>query len=139
MKRGSFNFGFNHSFQRFIIMNREQILASIATNLTGQGNQVDIGGALADILNEIVNRAVPMEVTDITALTGDQLDVLEPGSVVIKKTGTASHLYTVTYKDAANGGLCLTYVDASTVETVSYDNTDDGWVYNSTDVTHISE
>ena len=30
-------------------------------------------------------------------------------------------------------GICLTYVAAGLVETVSYDFTDDGWVYNSTD------
>jgi hypothetical protein len=35
------------------------------------------------------------------------------------------------------GGLCLTYTDASTVETVSYDHSESGWAYNSTDKTNI--
>lgn len=75
----------------------------------------------------------PLEVSDITALTDGQLDALEVGDKVAKKTGTAKHLYVVSYKDAENGGLCLTYTDASTVETVSYDHLESGWAYNSTD------
>lgn len=91
---------------------------------------------LNDLLDELVEaaqRAMPVDVEDITALTGDQLDSLEVGDKVTKITGTAKHLYVVSYKDAENGGMCLTYTDASTVETVSYDHTEDGWVYNSTD------
>ena len=110
-----------------------ELLALVAGAIAGQGNQVDAGGALAEILSELVAAAAPIEVTDITALTDEQLDALEPGAKVIKKTGTASHVYTVSYKDAENGGLCLTYVDASTAETVSYDHTESGWAYNSTD------
>ena len=49
--------------------------------------------------------AAPIEVDDITALTGEQLDALEIGAKVAKKTGTAKHLYVVSYKDAENGGL----------------------------------
>lgn len=95
---------------------------------------------LSDLLNELaafVEASTPVEVTDITALTGDQLDALEVGSRVAKKTGTAKHLYVVSYKDAENGGLCLTYTDASVVETVSYDHLESGWAYNSTDITPI--
>ncbi len=118
-------------------MNNTQIKALIDAKIAGQGNQIDIGGALADILTELTNAAAPIEVTDITALTGDQLDALEVGAKVAKKTGTAKHLYVVSYKDAENGGLCLTYTDAANVETVSYDHTESGWQYNSTDKTHI--
>ena len=114
-------------------MNKQEITALINAKIAGQGNQVDIGGALAEILSELAGAAAPIEVTDITALTGDQLDALEVGAKVAKKTGTAKHLYVVSYKDAENGGLCLTYTDASTVETVSYDHTESGWAYNSTD------
>ena len=85
----------------------------------------------------VLNSLLPIEVSDITKLTDEQLDSLEVGGMVAKKTGTAKHLYIVSYKDAENGGLCLTYTDASTVETVSYDHTESGWAYNSTDVTHI--
>lgn len=114
-------------------MDKQEILALIDAKIAGQGNQVDIGGALAAILGELTAAAAPIEVSDITALTGAQLDALEVGAKVAKKTGTAKHLYVVSYKDAENGGLCLTYTDASTVETVSYDHTASGWVYNSTD------
>lgn len=114
-------------------MTKDQIQALIDGKIAGQGNQIDIGGALAAILGELAAAAAPIEVSDITALTGDQLDALEVGAKVAKKTGTAKHLYVVSYKDAENGGLCLTYTDASTVETVSYDHTESGWAYNSTD------
>lgn len=114
-----------------------ELLSLIAGAIAGQGNQVDAGGVLADVLSELVNAAAPIEVTDITKLTGEQLDGLEVGARVAKKTGTAKHLYVVSYKDAENGGLCLTYTDASTVETVSYDHSESGWAYNSTDKTHI--
>ena len=114
-------------------MNKEQIVSLINEKITGQGNQVDLGGALAEILLDLAGASKPLEVSDITGLTGDQLDALSVGDKVAKKTGTAQHLYVVSYKDAENGGLCLTYADASTVETVSYDHTESGWVYNSTD------
>lgn len=118
-------------------MNKQQIVALINNAIAGQGNQVDSGGALAQILLALADAAKPIEVADITALTDDQLDALNVGDKVAKKTGTAQHLYTVTYKDAENGGLCLTYADAANVETVSYDHTESGWAYNSTDKTHI--
>ena len=118
-------------------MTKELLLAAIAEKIAGQGNQVDAGGALAEILLDLAQSAKPIEVTDITGLTGEQLDALNVGDKVAKKTGTAQHLYVVSYKDAENGGLCLTYTDASTVETVSYDHTESGWAYNSTDKTNI--
>lgn len=114
-------------------MTQNELLALINAKIAGQGSAIDIGGALPVILSALVAAAAPIEVDDITALTGAQLDALEIGAKVAKKTGTAKHLYVVSYKDAENGGLCLTYTDASTVETVSYDHTESGWAYNSTD------
>lgn len=114
-------------------MTKNEIMALIDAKIAGQGSSVDIGGALPAILSALAAAAAPIEVDDITALTGAQLDALEIGAKVAKKTGTAKHLYVVSYKDAENGGLCLTYTDASTVETVSYDHTESGWAYNSTD------
>lgn len=71
-------------------------------------------------------------VTNITQLTNDQINSLKAGDVVLKDTSGQKHAYVVSYKQ--NGvGICLTYTDASTVETVSYDYTDGNWVYNSTD------
>lgn len=114
-------------------MTQSELMALINAKIAGQGSAVDIGGALPAILSALAAAATPIEVDDITALTGEQLDALEIGAKVAKKTGTAKHLYVVSYKDAENGGLCLTYTDASTVETVSYDHTESGWAYNSTD------
>lgn len=112
-------------------MKRSEILAGII----GQGNQVDLGGTLGIALQALLG----IEVTDVTKLTDEQLDALNCGDRIIKKTGTAEHAYVVSYKDAENGGICLTYTDASTVETVSYDHTASGWAYNSTDTTHIGQ
>ena len=79
------------------------------------------------------------ETEDITALTAEQLDAMKVGDVVVKITGKQKHLYHVSYKgDGAGEGLCITYVDASVVETVSYDRTDSGWAYNSTDKTPLN-
>lgn len=89
-------------------------------------------GELGDIVAK-------MEVSDITAMTKDQLDKLEPGDVVNKITGNAVHSYRVSYKGTGAGtGICLTYSDAGYLETVSYDRSGNDWVYNSTDVCDIS-
>lgn len=76
--------------------------------------------------------AAAPEVEDITAIDSEILSQLKPGDVVIKVTGEEKHSYRVSYKQE-NHGICLTYVDASTAETVSYDFTEGEWVYNSTD------
>ena len=119
-------------------MDKQQLIALINAKIAGQGTNVDAGGALAEILLDLASAAAPIEVADITGLTDEQLDSLNVGDKVAKKTGTAQHLYVVSYKDAENGGLCLTYTDASTVETVSYDHSESGWAYNSTDKTNIA-
>lgn len=115
-------------------MKKEELIALIDAKITGQGNQVDCGGALSTVLKELVNGAKPVEVTDITAIDGAILDSLNVGDKVAKVTGKQKHLYSVSYKgDGVGEGLCLTYADASVIETVSYDFTADGWAYNSTD------
>ena len=79
-----------------------------------------------------------IEVTDITKMTDYQINSLECGDKVVKNTNGQYHSYNVSYKQ--NGvGICLTYTDASVVETVSYDYTNKHWVYNSTDVTHLTQ
>lgn len=80
-----------------------------------------------------------VEVTNITSIDGTILDSLNVGDQVAKITGVMKHLYTVSYKGEGVGqGICLTYVDAGTVETVAYDYTENGWVYNSTDHTTLT-
>ena len=113
----------------------EALGGSDATRELRKINKTDEIYWLRQIYNLLVTKTV--ETDNITEMTDEQLDALNVGDRVAKKTGTAEHLYTVTYKDAENGGLCLTYMDASVVETVSYDHTESGWAYNSTDVTPI--
>ena len=74
-----------------------------------------------------------LEVTNITNLTKYQIDKLEVGDVVAKKTNGQYHHYIVSYKEN-NVGICLTYSACGYLETVSYDYTGGHWVYNSTDV-----
>ena len=79
------------------------------------------------------------ETSNILELDGSVLDALRCGDQVLKLTGNQRHLYTVTYKGTGVGeGICLTYVAAGLIETVSYDLTENGWVYNSTDKCTIS-
>jgi hypothetical protein len=120
-------------------MTQTQLQALIDAKIAGQGNQIDIGGALAEILSELAGASVPIEVTDITALTAAQLDALNVGDKVVKVTGTEKHLYLVTYKATEGGGICLSYNAAGYGETVSYDRTESGWAYNSTDVKTYGE
>lgn len=107
----------------------EELLKKFAT-----GDQIDGEGALKEILVQLVGSSVPTEVTNITAIDGEVLDSLQVGDKIVKVTGKQKHLYVVTYKGEGVGeGICLTYADAAGTETVSYDYTADGWVYNSTD------
>ena len=92
-----------------------------------------------DITNGMRFSSSPILVTDITKLTPAQLDGLQPGDKVIKQTGAAQHTYVVSYKGEGVGqGICLTYTDAATVETVAYDRTSGGWEFNSVDHTTLT-
>lgn len=107
----------------------EELLKKFAT-----GNEIDGEGMLKEILVAVVGSSIPTEVTDITAIDPEVLDALQVGDKIAKVTGKQKHLYVVTYKGEGVGeGVCLTYTDAAGTETVSYDYTADGWVYNSTD------
>ena len=120
-------------------MDKQQLLALINAKIAGQGTNVDAGGALAEILVELAGASAPIEVSDITKLTNEQLDALNVGDKVVKVTGTDKHLYLVTYKATTGGGICLSYNAAGYGETVSYDRTESGWAYNSTDVKTYGE
>lgn len=132
---GTFDNSFNSSFLKYIIMTKQEIQASILTQIAGQGNQVDVGGALANILLAILDFAGTIGVSNITTLTADQLDQIQPGNIVIKNDETGGHAYVCTYKGP--GGLCLTYADCDNVETVAYVKTEGAWAYDDTTVTHI--
>jgi len=82
----------------------------------------------------------PLTVGNITTLTNEQLDALNCGDLVIKETGNQKHTYIVTYKgEGAGEGICITYTAAGYGETVSYDRTENGWQYNSTDIKYYGE
>ena len=117
----------------------EALGGSESSRSLGDINKTDIVYWLEEIHKALGGDDKPQSVGDITDMTDAQLDALKVGDKVAKDTGTAQHLYTVTYKDAENGGICLTYVDASVVETVSYDHSESGWAYNSTDKTPLVE
>ena len=96
------------------------------------------GDKLKEILSHFaLKSATPtiITVTNITALTGEQLEALRTGDIVLKSDLTGEHAYTVSYKGP--GGLCLTYADCENVETVAYQKSEDTWSYDSTDITHI--
>lgn len=75
--------------------------------------------------------------TNIKQLTNEQINMLRCGDWVVKKTGNQEHAYKVTFKSPT--GICLTYMDASVIETQSYDLVDGNWVYNSQDKTPVAE
>ena len=101
--------------------------------------KTDIVYYLEKIYKVLSGRKPAVEVNNITSIDGAILDELQCGDKVVKITGKQKHLYNVSCKgDGVGEGICLTYVDAGTVETVAYDYTVNGWVYNSTDHTTLT-
>ena len=74
-----------------------------------------------------------LEVSDVKALSNSQIDLLRCGDYLVKKDASGEHAYKVSFK--SDTGMCLTYHDASVIETQSYDKVDGNWVYNSEDKT----
>ena len=113
------------------MMNREEIIKAV-NNFRGANRE--FSQEMGPIIESLLALVTPVQATDITALTAEQLDALQPGDVVAKKTGNQYHTYMVSYKGEGSGeGICLTYTAAGLIETDSYDRTDTGWAYNSTD------
>ena len=76
-------------------------------------------------------------VEDVKNIDDNILSTLQCGDVVIKHDESGEHSYIVTFK--SDTGICLTYADASCIETQSYDYVDGtGWVYNSQDLSFIN-
>ena len=96
--------------------------------------------AIVARLNELdVEKGSVVKVDNINQMDSDVLTGLKCGDIVAKKTGNQYHAYVVSYKEE-NHGICMTYVDAGYMETVSYDwnDTTKKWVYNSTDVVEVT-
>lgn len=70
-------------------------------------------------------------VSNIKNIDSDIINKLQCGDIVLKHDSSGDHAYIVSYRGAT--GICLTYTDASVIETQSYDLDDDEWVYNSED------
>ena len=75
-------------------------------------------------------------VDNVKTMSTETINALRCGDVVIKEDASGQHAYIVTYKGET--GICLTYTDASCVETQSYDLVDDEWEYNSQDLTFLN-
>ena len=100
-----------------------------------------VGASVVVVANkvyEIKSTGVTSKFEDFTKIPSAVLETIECGDVLVKTTTKQEHAYRVSYKEDATG-ICLTYVDASLAETVSYDYTDGAWVYNSTDSTPLTE
>ena len=70
-------------------------------------------------------------VTDIKNIPSAIINKLDCGDIVLKKDSSGLHAYIVSFRNAT--GICLTYADASCIETQSYDKVGQNWVYNSED------
>ena len=79
------------------------------------------------------NNFVTFKVADVKNIDGEILSQLKCGDIIIKEDASGEHAYIVSYRGET--GICLTYADASVIETQSYDLVDDEWVYNSEDKT----
>ena len=91
-------------------------------------------------VEKMMKKSLPVKIktSNITTLSTKDINKLKAGDIVLKKTGNQKHAYIVSYKED-NQGICLTYTDASVIETVSYDynTTTKVWTYNSTDITQV--
>lgn len=84
----------------------------------------------------VANGTIKANVSNVKELTNDVINNLRCGDVVLKEDSSGKHAYLVSFK--SDSGLCLTYCDASCVETQSYDKVGDNWVYNSQDLSFIN-
>lgn len=85
-----------------------------------------------EIINQAKKATIAVVVSNIKQISDEILSSLKAGDIVQKEDSTGKHSYVVSFKKDGTG-MCLTYTDASVVETQSYDFTDGHWVYNSED------
>lgn len=118
------------------------LIAKIKDLFFNRRNKVEVESLDGDVnvngnvkANNINNVAV---VTNIKQISETILSSLKAGDVVLKQDSSGYHAYKVSFKKDRTG-ICLTYTDASLIETVSYDFVDGHWVYNSTDMTNVSD
>lgn len=83
----------------------------------------------------VENSTIKLNVSNIKSLTNEDIESLRCGDIVLKEDDSGKHAYLVTFRN--NTGICLTYVDASVIETQSYDKVNNVWTYNSEDKTPL--
>lgn len=88
---------------------------------------------MAKVNYGVCNALYEVDNDEIESLPQELLEALDCGDVIIKRTGSQKHLYRVSYKEYGKG-ICITYSDASCIETISYDCVDGVWTFNSKDV-----
>lgn len=94
-------------------------------------------------MEKIYKGVCPLKVVvdDIEAISGDVLDDLECGDLVIKHTVESGkdlyHTYIVSHKQET--GICISYNTTGYSETISYDKVDGVWTFNSKDVWQAEE
>ena len=75
-------------------------------------------------------------VSDMENISGELLDDLECGDIVVKETIESGkvlhHCYIVSHKQAT--GICISYNTTGYSDTYSYDKIDGVWTFNSKDV-----
>lgn len=76
-------------------------------------------------------------VNDVKTLSNKDIAQLRAGDIVVKQDASGNHPYMVSFRSET--GICLTYCDASCVETQSYDLIGGEWTYNSEDLSPINE
>lgn len=81
----------------------------------------------------VESSAIKLNVSDIKSLSNEDIENLNCGDIVLKEDASGKHAYLVSFKNET--GMCLTYADASVIETQSYDKVGENWVYNSEDKT----
>ena len=97
-----------------------------------------------NVLNDYVERLkkkdmpIVASTDNVTTLTTEDINNLRAGDIVLKEDVSGKHAYIVSYKKDGTG-ICLTYTDATYIETVSYDynSTTHEWTYNSMDATEV--
>ena len=80
-----------------------------------------------------------VEVDNVEEIPSGILEALDCGDTVVKISGGQKHNYKITYKQD-KVGICLTYIDADNVETISYgwNGETKSWDFNSKNITPIS-
>ena len=107
-----------------------RVIAHIKDLLFSRKNKIVLEEFTLDGI--VVDITLSYVVTDIEDIPQSILANLKAGDTVLKQDATGKHTYLCSYKKD-DEGLCLTYTDASVVETVSYDLVDSVWTFNSTE------